>query len=1454
MDYLRNSDPIDIDDSKNLTFQCLNWDGDNAFIEDTLSSKTSYNLEHIIKVYGVTQEGHSVCCTIQKFQPYFYIRVDDSTTNKDKNSIFQTIKESMKPFIADGILNSEFVKKKEFYGFTNQKQFKFIKFTFQNLLSMKKCERTIRDGIIIKKELMKFKIYESNILPFIRFIHEKKLDAAGWISIPGFKYTINEPKKSNCQIDIDTEWVDIEFFKNKNIAPFLIASYDIECNSSHGDFPLAKKNYKKLGYELYDSYIKIVNNKTRKTLTKQNKLDIIISILKLGFDDTTKDKSKELISKKNMNKDSSTLQKKTINKSKTTTSHDSSLCSKINTMDVSYVFTKNNEKPLDDTHLVISKRLYQILERIETYKILTLDILRNLDTGIINFASDRQIKQKVVECIEDSFSDSYDKKTYGNCIQTIYTKTNKKPNKRIILETALKITKIIKLLFKKIKTIIDIEDSDINTILDIYCKNESESREIINSKICDIYEIDKEDCKLILTHIQQSSNQIYSSVNDDFPEIDDSRSTYCKRITEVLDNSYPEIEGDKVVQIGTTVQKFGECGCFLKHIITLNGCAAIEGTVVESYDTEEEVLIAWARFIQELDPDFITGYNIFGFDFAFMWERAEALGILDEFALLGRERYQPKDEKGKRQKEWVSKPCTLQIKKLSSSALGDNVLKYISMEGRIVMDLLKIVQKDFNLVSYKLDFVSETFINDKVKKINGNTLTVSGIITLSKSNYITINYGKDEKYKNKKFKICDIDYDNETITLDEQIDSSILNCKPRWTLAKDDVSPQDIFRLQDGDDNDRKTVAVYCIQDCALCINLIEKLKLITNNIGMANVCYVPISFLFLRGQGIKIFSLVSKECRDAGYLIPVIRHQNEEELLNKEYLQNEKFDYGEDETLPAPPNTGGYEGAIVLKPNPGIYLDTPISVLDYSSLYPSSMISENLSHDSIILEEDEENHKYLGDDGINELKKIGYDVVDVTYDVYEWINPKIKSKGKKKTGKKTCRFVQPLDGSKSIIPNILKKLLSARKNTRKLIKFKTVTVKSDNKNIDYSGVIQQNEDKITITDSEGNKTVVEKKNIVSQKDTYSEFEQSVFDGLQLAYKLTANSLYGQIGAQTSPIYLKDIAASTTATGRKLLYLAKEKVEAKFDGAKIIYGDTDSIFINFNPKSKNRDGLKESIKMGLEAEEYIQQFLKAPHKLEYEKTFWPFILFSKKRYIGNKYEFKTGENDYKQTSMGIVLKRRDNADIVKHVYGGVIDILVNKQNVQDSITFLQNELIKLLDGKFPLDMLVITKSLRGFYKNPDQIAHKVLADRIGIRDPGNKPSSNDRIPYVYIETKDKPKLQGDRIETPEFIKENSLKPDYMFYITNQIMKPVAQIYSLIVENLDGFKYKKNYYEEKYNSLLSIKTPQKATEKIDDLKFKETCDIIFKDVIRIAENRKTKSRTITDFFGGKKIKK
>jgi hypothetical protein len=130
----------------------------------------------------------------------------------------------------------------------------------------------------------------------------------------------------------------------------------------------------------------------------------------------------------------------------------------------------------------------------------------------------------------------------------------------------------------------------------------------------------------------------------------------------------------------------------------------------------------------------------------------------------------------------------------------------------------------------------------------------------------------------------------------------------------------------------------------------------------------------------------------------------------------------------------------------------------------------------------------------------------------------------------------------------------------------------------------------------------------------------------------------------------------------------------------------------------------------------------------------------------------------------------------------------------------------LLAGKFALTKLTITKSLRAEYKDPTRIAHKVLADRIAERDPGNKPSTTDRIPFVYIHAPDA-KLQGDRIELPTFIKEHGLRPDYAFYITNQIAKPVAQVFGL------GLEYMTNVSAADRRAADKARDPVAAREKL-----------------------------------------
>ena len=254
--------------------------------------------------------------------------------------------------------------------------------------------------------------------------------------------------------------------------------------------------------------------------------------------------------------------------------------------------------------------------------------------------------------------------------------------------------------------------------------------------------------------------------------------------------------------------------------------------------------------------------------------------------------------------------------------------------------------------------------------------------------------------------------------------------------------------------------------------------------------------------------------------------------------------------------------------------------------------------------------------------------------------------------------------------------------------------------------------------------------------------------------------------------------------------------------AEYVYGDTDSVFFKFNlsdlsgNKIVGKEALEMTIELAQEAGNLASKFLKYPHDLEYEKTFMPFILLSKKRYVGMLYE--TDINKCKRKSMGIVLKRRDNAPIVKDVYGGIVDILMKDQDIDKAVEFTKTSITNLVSGKVALDKLVITKSLRSNYKNPDQIAHKVLAERIGKRDPGNKPKPGDRIKFAYIKSDEK--LQGNRIETPEFIINNNLEIDYSHYITNQIMKPCQQVFALVLEKLPEHKDRIEKYDQKLASV------------------------------------------------------
>ena len=119
-----------------------------------------------------------------------------------------------------------------------------------------------------------------------------------------------------------------------------------------------------------------------------------------------------------------------------------------------------------------------------------------------------------------------------------------------------------------------------------------------------------------------------------------------------------------------------------------------------------------------------------------------------------------------------------------------------------------------------------------------------------------------DKYRDgTKFIIETLNIKEKYFTVRGNID--IKDVKSRWCLAKDDVTPQDIFRLSNGDSKDKAIVAKYCIQDCNLVHNLMIKNDVLTGMIEIASITSVPIDFIIMRGQGIKLLSFIAKKCRE---------------------------------------------------------------------------------------------------------------------------------------------------------------------------------------------------------------------------------------------------------------------------------------------------------------------------------------------------------------------------------------------------------------------------------------------------------------------------------------------------------------------------------------------------------------------------------------------------------------
>jgi DNA polymerase delta subunit 1 len=132
---------------------------------------------------------------------------------------------------------------------------------------------------------------------------------------------------------------------------------------------------------------------------------------------------------------------------------------------------------------------------------------------------------------------------------------------------------------------------------------------------------------------------------------------------------------------------------------------------------------------------------------------------------------------------------------------------------------------------------------------------------------------------------------------------------------------------------------------------------------------------------------------------------------------------------------------------------------------------------------------------------------------------------------------------------------------------------------------------------------------------TATGFMKEVYNGKQLAYKISMNSVYGFTGAGKGILPCVPIASTTTFKGRMMIEETKNYVEKNFPGAKVRYGDTDSVMVEFDVGDrKGVEAVEYSWEVGERAAEECSALFKKPNNLELEKVYWPYFLYSKKRY------------------------------------------------------------------------------------------------------------------------------------------------------------------------------------------------------------------------------------------------
>ncbi|RHZ47832.1 hypothetical protein Glove_566g69 [Diversispora epigaea] len=597
--------------------------------------------------------------------------------------------------------------------------------------------------------------------------------------------------------------------------------------------------------------------------------------------------------------------------------------------------------------------------------------------------------------------------------------------------------------------------------------------------------------------------------------------------------------------------------------------------------------------------------------------------------------------------------------------------------------------------------------------------------------------------------------------LDSKIDLPIKVMREYYTQSKENTSPETAKNM--------RKIADYCILDSLSCQRLIVKRNVINDYREVASIAYVSLFNSHYYAGGMKVCNLLGAEAWKRDILVTMIASKQTE--------------------------SGKYPGAYVFPPIKGLENKRPVTELDFASLYPSLIMTYNLSPEMMTLLSEETVVLEKAGECLHKIELLFNSRI-----LYAW---SIRHENK--------------NNKMRLYPSVLVELFNKRNKMKALLEvfkkkldcMKSVKNKMKEKNLSLINAIDHILENTEDEEERGYRAETLIPFVESYTDFTVEYDSTCFEykylnSKQKAVKLYMNTFYGETGNSLSPFFSREFAGGVTSAGQYYIKLVAEYVTKK-KGFGVKYGDTDSLYLTCPDEcykecdiayNNVREYWTEMVKitMGImkklrdDVNKYLRLKSRSTYfKMAYEEVLFPVCFTGKKKYFGIPHEKKVNFKPDKDKLFikGIDTVKQGKSQLFKTIGERIMWGAMNIDNTHSLHRIVEDVLKEAITnpGQWSFEQFIETDTWK---PNVDNKCVQCFIKRMRVKHENKIPDPGERFSYVLKQPK------GDRMEFVDVAKELGKSIDLSHYFENTIIGLCARFIM---------------YDKKYEPLLSDKIMQ-----------------------------------------------